>query len=249
MLGWAGVLYLAMWLLNMGNSRYVLLYFLLATGMWYFFLKSGIHPTVAGILAALAIPANTQLQMTHFVRNTKASLHQFRDEDSNELRQFLTDAQLNAIDDINENLDKVQPPLQRLENALHQYVSYGIMPLFALANAGVALQSSGGEPAVGGLTWTVAISMLLGKVCGITVFSWLGVRLKLADLPSGTTWTNMVGVGLLGGVGFTMALFIAGLAFKDQGLLDQTKIGILLGSLAAGLAGLFVLRLSLPKAT
>lgn len=247
MLAWAGVFYGLMWLLNARNVRSGMAYFLLATVMWYFFLKSGVHPTIAGILAALAIPANTQLRMKHFVQRSRSSLYQFWDEKSNELRQFLTSAQLNAIDDMNENIEKVQPPLQRLENALHRQVSFFIMPVFALANAGVALQSPDGDTAVGNLTWYVFLSLLLGKAIGIFLFSWLGVKLKLAGLPSGANWINMIGVGLLGGVGFTMSLFIAGLAFTDPELLSQAKIGILFGSAVAGLAGVAVLRLSLKK--
>lgn len=247
MLGWAGGVYAVIWLFNLLNVRRGRVYFALAGVMWYFFLKSGVHPTVAGILAALAIPVNTQLMMKNFVSRTREALIQFRDENSNTLKQFLTNDQLNAIDDIDENIDKVQPPLQRLENNLDWTVYYVIMPLFALANAGVALEAPGGGSVVGDLTFYVAISLVLGKVLGITLFSWLGVKLRLADLPRHTNWINMIGVGLLGGVGFTMSLFISGLAFDDLLLLSQTKIGILAGSLVAGVAGLLVLRFSLKR--
>lgn len=246
-LGWAAGVYVLMWGLNISNIRNGLAYFALAAIMWYFFLKGGIHPTVAGILAALAIPANSNLRMKRFVEKSKSALDQFWDEQLNERQQFLTNEQLNAIDDMDDNIEKVQPPLQRLEHGLNGKVNFFIMPVFALANAGVALQSPGGGPAVGNLTWYVLLSLVMGKVVGITLFSWLAVRLKWAELPDRTNWTNMVGIGLLGGVGFTMALFIGGLAFTNLALLNQAKIGILLGSLIAGTMGILVLRLSLPK--
>jgi NhaA family Na+:H+ antiporter len=246
-LGWAAGVYVLMWGLNISNIRNGLAYFALAAIMWYFFLKGGIHPTVAGILAALAIPANSNLRMKSFVEKSRSALDQFWDENSNKLQQFLTNEQLNAIDDIDDNIEKVQPPLQRLEHGLNAQVNYFIMPVFALANAGVTLQSSEGGAVIGNLTWYVMLSLVMGKVVGITLFSWLAVQLKWAELPAQTNWINMVGVGLLGGVGFTMALFIGGLAFTNLALLNQAKIGILLGSLIAGTMGVLVLRLSLPK--
>lgn len=246
-LGWAAGVYVLMWGLNISNIRNGLAYFALAAIMWYFFLKGGIHPTVAGILAALAIPANSNLRMKSFVEKSRSALDQFWDENSNKLQQFLNNEQLNAIDDIDDNIEKVQPPLQRLEHGLNVRVNYFIMPVFALANAGVALQSSEGGAVIGNLTWYVMLSLVMGKVVGITLFSWLAVQLKWAELPAQTNWINMVGVGLLGGVGFTMALFIGGLAFTNLALLNQAKIGILLGSLIAGTMGVLVLRLSLPK--
>ncbi len=243
----AGGVYAMMWAFNFLNVRNGLAYFLAATVMWYFFLKGGIHPTVAGILAAVSIPANTNLHMKHFVERTKSALDEFWDEKSSEIKNFLTREQLDAIDEMDDNIEKVQPPLQRLEDSMSASVNYLIMPVFALANAGVSLQAQGENDAIGSLTWYVFFSLLIGKVVGITFFTWLGVKLKMAALPSQTTWTNMIGIGFLGGVGFTMALFIAGLAFDDPARLSQAKIGILLGSFLAGTIGLIVLRLSLKK--
>ena len=130
---------------------------------------------------------------------------------------------------------------------MHGFVSYLIMPLFALANAGVLLSSSGGGQVISLLSLNIALGLILGKLVGVLLFSWIGVRLKIASLPESANWGQIAGLGLLGGVGFTMSLFISGLAFQDAGLMNQSKIGILIGSLIAGVAGYFVLRFTLKK--
>jgi len=119
------------------------------------------------------------------------------------------------------------------------------MPVFAIANAGILLSAHPGEPVAGRISMSIALALLFGKVFGILLFSWLGIKFKITGLPEGTRWIHMVGLGLLGGIGFTMSMFISNLAFNDPGLLNQAKIGILVGSLISGLVGYILLKKTL----
>jgi NhaA family Na+:H+ antiporter len=215
--------------------------------MWYFVLMSGVHPTVAGILAALAIPASNKLRVNKFVDQSKQALNNFLDANIISLRDFLTPSQLESIDELQTNVKMVAPPLQRMEYALDDYVAFLIMPLFALSNAGVMIQGGDSGGIFSGLTIAILLSMIAGKVIGISLFSWLAVKARLAVLPNGMNFLSLIGIAFLGGVGFTMSLFIANLAFQDEELLSQAKIGILAASFLAGLIGFLVLKLSLKK--
>lgn len=229
------------------HVRSATVYLLFGVVIWYFFLKSGVHPTVAGILVAFLIPSNNRIRMREFVAETRSSINEFLDAKANATRQFLAKRQLQAITEIEDYVDKVQPPLQRLEHSLHPYVAFAIMPIFALANAGVVFDSSEG-PLMNTVTWSIFFGLVLGKVIGIVLFSWIGVQLKMASLPEGTKWIHLVGLGFLGGIGFTMALFIANLAYvKAPELLTSAKIGILAGSAIAGISGYLILYYTLPK--
>lgn len=221
-------------------------YLALGGVVWWAFLESGVHATVAGVLLAFTIPARNRMDLRSFVAlgreilseldraNTSLGAH---DREREARRQA-------AVSALELACREVEPPLQRLERVLHPWVVFLVMPLFALANAGVALDFTGFAGLVSPVSVGVALGLLVGKPVGITLFSWLAVRLGLATLPAELTWRHIAGVGLLGGIGFTMALFIAQLAFPafDGAELDQAKIGILTGSLLAGLAGWAVLR-------
>ncbi|HIV54266.1 MAG TPA: Na+/H+ antiporter NhaA [Candidatus Anaerobiospirillum stercoravium] len=140
-------------------------------------------------------------------------------------------------------------PLQSMEDKLHVVVNYLIMPLFAFANAGITLTGAEGA-SIGQVTFAVLIGLVLGKFVGIFLFTFLAVKSGLTVLPTGVTWKQIAGVALLGGIGFTVALFIANLSFStaaQQDLLNQAKLGILLGTICAGILGYIVLRLTLPK--
>jgi NhaA family Na+:H+ antiporter len=149
------------------------------------------------------------------------------------------------VDEMSDLVRKVQSPLQSLEHHMHGFVSYFIMPVFALANAGVSFAGSGNDAVAGFLSLHIALALIIGKLSGILIFSFIGVRTGLASLPGKITWLQVAGVGLLGGIGFTMSLFISNLAFTEPMLLNHAKIGILAGSLAAGLGGYFVLNKTL----
>jgi NhaA family Na+:H+ antiporter len=211
--------------------------------IWYFFLKSGIHPTIAGVLIAFTIPINRKIRINTFRNRIDCNLQQFYTEDTDD-KKTLNHHQLDAIDNMETEITKVQSPLQSLEHTLHGFVTYLVMPIFALANAGVAFSGSFAD-IFSALSLQIEVSLVLGKVVGIFLFSYLSVKLGIAVLPVNTKWINIIGLGLLGGMGFTMSLFIANLAFTSPEHLDPAKIGILIGSFIAGVVGFFILRASL----
>ncbi|MCB0588326.1 MAG: Na+/H+ antiporter NhaA [Phaeodactylibacter sp.] len=221
-------------------------YILGGIGVWYYMLKSGIHPTIAGVMVALTVPATNDIRLQRFMNSIRDFINEFRTEKAEEGGPFLPEQELETINILKRKVKAVQPPLQRMENLFNDFVAFFVMPLFALANAGVILKGGAGI-VLHPLFLHIAIALMVGKTVGILVFSWVGVRLGIAGLPAGATWVQMAGLGLLGGIGFTMALFIANLALDDGTLLAQAKLGILAGSLASGMAGYFLLRWSLRK--
>ena len=221
-------------------------YIIVGVGVWYYMFKSGIHPTIAGVLVAFTVPATNNIRLKHFTQSIRDFLDDFRIEKAKKGGPFLPQKELDTLAGLKSNVRAVQPPLQRMEYLLNDFVAYFVMPLFALANAGVMLRG-GLEVAYQPLFLHIAVALLVGKIVGIVVFSWVAVRLRVAGLPTGANWTQMAGLGFLGGIGFTMALFIANLALEDGALLAQAKLGILAGSLVAGALGYFLLRWSLPQ--
>jgi Na+:H+ antiporter, NhaA family len=231
----------AMIAMNRLGVRSGLAYFLVSVGMWYFMLKSGVHATVAGVLGAFAIPVRSRIDPELFIVRVREYLNQF-DQPITERTIILSPEQQSAVEAIEREALRVQSPLQRLEHQLHYFVAFFVMPVFALANAGVALGGEGGLNWTSRVIWGIALGLLIGKPLGITLFSWLAVRLGLAQLPQGINFVHIVGVGFLGGIGFTMALFIAGLAFRGDEL-NYAKLGILAGSALAGVIGFMMLRM------
>jgi NhaA family Na+:H+ antiporter len=231
----------AMIAMNRLGVRNALIYFIVSLGLWYFMLKSGVHATVAGVLGAFAIPVRSRIDPELFIVRVREYLNQF-DQPITERTIILSPEQQSAVEAIEREALRVQSPLQRLERQLHYFVAFFVMPIFALANAGVALGGEGGLNWTSRVIWGIALGLLIGKPLGITLFSWLAVRLGLAQLPQGINFVHIVGVGFLGGIGFTMALFIAGLAFRGDEL-DYAKLGILSGSALAGVVGFMMLRM------
>lgn len=216
-------------------------------GLWLPFLLSGVHATIAGVLGAFAIPTSTRIDRYQFRDKLNSLVGKFP-EFQGESYRTLTEKQLHLLGDVKHTITQVEPPLQKLEHGLHPWVMYGIMPLFALANAGVvftpeAMSSLFQHP----VSLGVFAGLLFGKVIGITTFSWIGEKLGLAELPKGISWGQITGAGFLAGIGFTMSLFITALAFKDAAMQDLAKMGILFASLTAGLAGYFLIKTYGPK--
>ena len=210
--------------------------------VWLAFLQSGIHATLAGVLVALTVPARNRIDPRHFLEHAGSLLHRFQ-ESSLEPTIMVTDqVQQSAVLELEEACEDVQAPLQKLEHKLHTSVQFVIMPVFALANAGVALSltSIGGETSR--VVLGIIVGLVVGKPLGILLASWLAVRSGIASLPPGVTWTHMAGVGVLAGIGFTMSLFIASLGFDEPELLEAAKLGILGASLLAGTVGFLLLR-------
>lgn len=215
--------------------------------IWVLFLKAGIHPTIAGVLLAFTVPIRQRINIDTYYEKLCEIVDDIR-EIGDAKAPLLTKKQIEGIDDLEDWTDKVQSPLQQLEHRLHNWVAYLIMPIFALSNAGVSFSSDTNlDTFLGGV---IVVSLVTGKLLGITIFSWLGIKLKLAELPEGVNFTHIVGTALLAGVGFTMSIFVANLAFSgNEQLLDSAKAGILVGSLIAGLSGYLVLRFNKQKST
>jgi NhaA family Na+:H+ antiporter len=231
-------------LCNIAGVRHPMLYALLGVALWVAFLKSGVHATVAGVLLAFTIPARTRIDVAEFLERSRGALDEFAAAGVTGTNVLSSRAHQEALLAIESAAEMAQSPLQKLEEKLHGVVAFGIMPLFALANAGVALSSGVGPGSPVALG--VIVGLVIGKPLGITMVTWLATRIGLAERPPDVSWGMLHGAAWLGGIGFTMSLFIAGLAFDDAALLTQAKLGILVASVAAGTVGWLLLRRSGP---
>ncbi len=212
---------------------------------WVLFLKAGIHPTLAGILMAFAVPMHRKIKGTGFIEQLKSLTDKIY-SNSNPQAVLLTNDQIKNIDQLEDLTEKYQSPLQSLENRLHDWVAYFIIPVFALANAGVALSSD--VPLEWTLIMNLSICLVLGNSIGISTIVLLAQKLKLVQIPNGITKRHIIGASFIAGVGFTMSIFIATLAFYETPqYVDSAKIGILIGSLVSGAIGATVLYISGSK--
>jgi NhaA family Na+:H+ antiporter len=252
-LGAAAFIVLLLALANAAWVRSALVYTVLGVALWLAVLFSGLHSTVAGVLLALFIPARGVYDTDKFVREVERFLGDITcSEDKCGYTILLDQKHLNAVQSIEVACHHVETPLQRMEHGLQPWVAFVIVPLFGLANAGFSLadmdlRAAATDP----LAIGIAAGLLFGKPIGITLFSWLFVRFKLASLPGGVSWPHIASAGVLGGLGFTMALFISGLSFTDALHLDYAKLGILAGSLLSGAAGMVFLhrQISAPRSS
>lgn len=239
-------LYLYLVLFNFFKVRVIHFYMIIGWIIWYMFLKSGIHPTVAGVLIAFTIPIGKKIKVSSFKKRMNENLEAFFDNGSMR-KETLNDDQLASIDNMESEIKRVQSPLQSLELRLHGFVTFVILPLFALANAGIIFYGSPVDSLLNPISKSIAISLVLGKFAGITLFSFIVIKMGWAALPTSVKWVHLIGVSLLGGIGFTMSLFISNLAFTSEALENPAKVGILTGSLVAGILGFIILRLTLKK--
>ncbi|MCD8184863.1 MAG: Na+/H+ antiporter NhaA [Bacteroides sp.] len=213
--------------------------------IWYLFLQSGIHSTISGVILAFVIPARPRLDAGKYIKRIRDVISEFPVSKSDNI--VLNNEQIAMLKLVERASDHVISPLQSLEDNLHGTVNFIILPLFAFANAGVMF--SGGGSVVGDVSIAVAISLLLGKFVGIYLFTWIVIKSGLTVMPPGMNWKNLAGVALLGGIGFTVSLFIANLSFAGTfpELLNQAKFGVLAGTVLAGILGYVVLNAVLPK--
>jgi NhaA family Na+:H+ antiporter len=232
--------------MNRLGARRPLLYFILGTIAWLGFLKSGVHATIAALLMAFTIPARTRIDGESLIASLERGIAQLRAMGVPESTKLNTEQQQHVIDAMGRTLDHGSAPLQRLEHALVAPVAFIVMPVFALANAGVSLGDGVASAFAHPVGLGVAAGLFVGKQIGVFGASWLAIRARIADLPANVDLRHLYGASLLAGIGFTMALFIGGLAFEDRALLDIAKVGVLSASLLSGVAGFAVLRLTLP---
>lgn len=240
----AVVVFAALILANRIHVRGPLIYALLGIVLWFAFLKSGVHATIAGVLLATTIPARTRIDTRHFLEVIEEQAARFRRAGASGESILTSKEHQAALHHIQIATDQAESPMQGLEHGLHPWVAFAIVPIFALANAGVDLGTDLGAALTSTLTLGIIIGLVAGKFFGIFGISYLVVKTGVTELPDGVGWRQIAGASFLGGIGFTMALFIGGLAFEDPAMLDRAKIGILAASLIAGFAGYITLRLA-----
>lgn len=239
----AAVIFLILLILNRARVYALLPYVIFGVILWLAFLESGIHPTIAGILLALTIPSRNPPDTKALLAQCVSVLNDFnRPRIQGVYEREKTQVAAQTLETVSE---RMQSPAQRMENSLLPWTTYVILPIFALANAGLTLQLDRGlfTP----ISVGVFIGLVIGKPLGVTLFSWIAVRLRLAELPESVTWKQLVSSSFLTGIGFTMALFIASAAFNDPDMLDQAKLGIIFASLTAGITGYVLTLLTSPK--
>ena len=222
--------------------------------VWFCFLNAGIHPTIAGVLVAFCVPAKPVYAPSKYIKNIRRNISHFAHEEDERLnsRTILNKDQMNWLKEIESDSDKVISPLQDMEDSLHPLVNYIIIPLFAFANAGIYFGDMSLDQLFHGIAPAIIAGLVAGKFIGIFAASALCILLKWAPMPRGASWFSLASVAMLGGIGFTVSLFIANLSFSGPGahlaeLLNDSKLGILVGSLLAGILGWVALHFSLPK--
>ena len=213
---------------------------------WFLFLQSGIHSTIAGVILAFVIPVKPRLNVGKYVERVRRVIHTFPAMSDDSI--VLSSQQIAKLKRVESASGRVIGTLQSLEDKLHNTVSFFVLPLFAFANAGVVFSGGSGE-LLGPVAIGIAAGLIIGKFVGIFGFTWLAIKSKLIPMPFGMNWKNLAGVSLLGGIGFTVSLFIANLSFGDTDLvlLNQAKLGVLFGSILAGFFGFMILYWVLPK--
>jgi NhaA family Na+:H+ antiporter len=233
------------WAAQRANVRALIFYIPVGLAIWYFTLESGVHATLAGVALGFLTPARPYFKPKEFDVRARAILDQYPLEPESSAAQERADYEVVSM--IQTSQESISP-LSRMEHNLIGWSSYFIVPLFALANAGVDFRgTSFAETATSAVALGVALGLLVGKIGGISLFTYLAVRFGMGKLPPGTGWTHVVGLAAVAGIGFTVSLFVAGLAFTDGHVIDLAKIGIFTGSLASGVVGsLILLRAKAP---
>ena len=229
-------------------------YILIGLVVWFLFLNSGIHSTIAGVLVAFCIPASPVFPVKEYVKNIREAISDFKASDDDKLGEgyMLTPDQVDKLKRIESASDKVISPLQELEDSLQSIVNYFIIPLFAFSNAGVYLLDLEFASIFQGVSLAVICGLFIGKFLGIFLFSWAAIKLRIVTMPYGSTWKMLAAVSVLGGIGFTVSMFIANLSFVDGSANDamylaNAKLGIVIGSLLSGFVGYYLLSKVLPR--
>lgn len=236
-LGLAIVICALLILCNKTGMRSLILYCIGGFFIWLFMMHSGVHPTLAGVMLAVTIPSTTVIDYGRLRRTIRVTDSIFKRNESFDEHPMSKTEAIGAAEHLKSCINSALPPLVRLENALSTPVAMIIMPIFALANAGVIITKL--EPGFmqSVLTHGIALGLILGKPIGITLGTLITVKIGLAKLPRSSTWTQLFGVGMLGGIGFTMSLFVTGLALPDGPHINTAKLAILCSSTAAGVLG------------
>jgi len=229
--------------------------FYLTVGMvlWYMMLQSGIHATISGVIIAFCVPASLVKGTGHYLERIRNNIKLFPviDIDEQHKTVVLKNEEVHTLKSIESAADKLISPLQDLEDHLHVPINYFVIPIFAFANAGIDLSTMSMGDLFGGVGLSVMLGLVLGKFIGVFSFSWLAVRMKFVQLPANTTWKAFASVCVVCGIGFTVSMFIADLSYagveNGMALLNQAKLGVLIGSVIAALLGCLCLNMTLPR--
>lgn len=240
---------LALFFMGKFKIRHALAYIIPGIFMWYFTYKSGVHATISGVLLAMTIPSTGTINELKFTNKFKLLFERFKETTKAEVEVLASPEQQELIHCMNVEIDKVDPLLHKLESKLHPIVNFLIMPLFALANAGVALNFDIFANGIPTAALGISLGLLIGKPLGIFLMSALSIKLGLASQPDGVKLRELFSIGILGGIGFTMSIFVNGLAFTDSQITDVGKISILITSATVALIGYLVLLASYKRKT
>ncbi|WP_291330044.1 Na+/H+ antiporter NhaA [Desulfovibrio sp. UCD-KL4C] len=246
MIGVGLLFLLLMFMLNRMGVRAPLPYLILGVFMWLAFLKSGVHATVAGVLAAMSIPASTTTCCNKFTFSIRKSLSDYEVAVGDSAVTLSNKQMLSSLSEMHNDIMMASPPLKRIEHSLHYYVAFAIMPIFALANAGISFSADAGGSGLDifhPVSIGIFLGLIAGKTIGICLASWLAIKVGIADSPSTMHRWHFLGAGLLAGIGFTMSIFITTLAWgNNAAFVIDAKFSILVASTVAGLLGFLVLR-------
>ena len=248
-LGLAAVVLVVLVLMNRNHIYSLFPYLLVGAVLWYCVFMSGVHSTIAGVLLAFTIPSGSRVNLKGFITWSGGKVREAREIYDEETPVMAQGDYLETVSSLSKVARQVVPPATRLEHKLYPWVYFGILPLFALTNADVALVGADmGALFANPVLYGVFFGLVVGKPLGIMAFSFLVVKLKVASLPENVNWMHMLGASILGGVGFTMAIFVANLAFTDELLVTTAKLGILAASFVAGVLGFVLLMLQAKAA-
>ena len=239
---------------NILKVRLKSFYVVIGLVLWYFMLNSGIHATIAGVIVAFCIPATLKKGTGVYLERIRENINKFPVIEVDDLHNtiVLTNAEIHTLKSIESAADKMISPLQDLEDNLHFPINFIVIPLFAFANAGIDLSQMDLGGIFSGVGLAVMVGLVLGKFLGVFSFSWLAVRLKIVSLPAGADWKSFASVCVVCGIGFTVSMFIADLSYAGLGaagaaLLNQAKLGVLIGSVVSAVLGCVLLNKTLPK--
>lgn len=239
---------------NITKVRTKAFYISVGIVLWYLMLNSGIHATIAGVIVAFFVPATLKNGTGYYLERIRNNVNKFPVIEVDDLHNtiVLTNDQIHTLKSIESAADKMISPLQDLEDNLHTLINYVVVPLFAFANAGIALSGMSIGGLFSGASLAVILGLVVGKFLGVFSFSWIAIRLKVVSLPSGASWTSFASICVVCGIGFTVSMFIADLSYAGLGadgatLLAQTKLGVLVGSVISAVLGCVLLHKTLPK--
>lgn len=230
--------------LNIAGVKRLFPYMILGVMLWIFFLNSGVHSTLSGVILAFCIPSRGKFSQTTFMKIGGYHLDQFGKKKKKEIPLLMNHEQQKVLKSLDSAIQGINSPMHRLEDKIHPWVTFFIMPLFAFANAGVTIDTSILHALFSDEALGIILGLVVGKPAGILLFSFFAVKMKWANLPTGATWKHIWAIGCIGGIGFTMSIFINSLAFDIQNLVEIAKVSIVVASILATIHGfIFISRL------